>query len=594
MAENLDNRRLFLAALLSLAVLMVWQWLLPPKPPVEPLEASPISSPVSRAGSESPSEPSAQPGERPVAEDAATAKLGAASTQAPVERPLVVAESEQTVELATDGARVQFTNRGGQVFSFELLARGANGKSVELVRLRDEKAPYPFAWIAPDGSPVALNQELFVVERPSRRAVTFRYSGPLGAAEKTFELLDDGRLAVDASVTGGVADWGLLLGPGLRNPPLAEFQDRFQKKFRRASFGNGSAVDDLEAGKVDAPTEIAAGGLTWVGLEDKYFLTALVAESRFDRVMVRPVTNLTDETQVVGYQEPADAAAAKEDGEHDLELIMIGAGGRLAGVSYWGPKEYVELRRLGVGLENTVRWGMFGFIAKPLLYGLRWLFDHVVHNYGWCIVLMTFLIKVVLFPLTHKSYVSMQKLQKLNPQMEAIRARFRPKLRDPKGRPNIEMQRKMNEEIQALFKSEGASPAGGCLPMLVQMPIFFGFYQLLSQAVELWNAPWIWWIHDLTARDPYWVLPLIMGATQLAQTRMMPPATNPSQRIIMTTMPIWFTVLAFGFPSGLVLYWLTNNVLTIIQQGGYQRLKKAGFFGGEDVAPTAAKVNKKG
>jgi YidC/Oxa1 family membrane protein insertase len=210
----------------------------------------------------------------------------------------------------------------------------------------------------------------------------------------------------------------------------------------------------------------------------------------------------------------------------------------------------------------------------------------VVRNYGWCIVLMTIAIKIVLFPLTHKSYVSMQKMQKLNPRMEAIRQKHRGKLRDKQGRPNLEAQRKMNEEMQQLFRDEGVSPAGGCLPIVLQMPIFFGFYQLLSNAVELWSQPWIGWIQDLTIKDPFYVLPLVMGATQFASTRMMPAPSNPTQRILITTMPIWFTIFSLGFPSGLVLYWLVNNVLTIVQQAGYNKLKKAGLLGGttEDAA----------
>ena len=188
---------------------------------------------------------------------------------------------------------------------------------------------------------------------------------------------------------------------------------------------------------------------------------------------------------------------------------------------------------------------------------------------------MTIIIKIILVPLTHASFKSMQKMQKLQPKMEAIRRKYRPKLKDKQGRPNLEMNRKMNEEIQALFKQEGTNPAMGCLPILLQMPVFFGFFQILRQAVELWGVPWVGWIRDLSAPDPIWALPLIMGATQFLYTKTMPAPTNPSQKIIMNTMPIWITVFAFGFPSGLVLYWLTNNVFTIIQQTGFNRLKKA-------------------
>ena len=233
----------------------------------------------------------------------------------------------------------------------------------------------------------------------------------------------------------------------------------------------------------------------------------------------------------------------------------------------------------------TIRWGTFGLLARPMLILLLKIHDLVVANFGWAIVILTVLIKVVLFPLTHKSYVSMQKMQKLTPKIEAIKAKHRGKQRDAKGRPNLEGQRKMNEEMQELFKAEGVNPAGGCLPLLLQMPVFFAFFALLSNSVELWNAPWILWIHDLSAKDPYYVLPIVCGAAQFVQQRMTPATTaNPSQRMILNTMPIWFTVISFGFASGLVLYWFTNNLLTILQQWIYQRLKKAGYMGGLETA----------
>jgi YidC/Oxa1 family membrane protein insertase len=214
----------------------------------------------------------------------------------------------------------------------------------------------------------------------------------------------------------------------------------------------------------------------------------------------------------------------------------------------------------------------------------------VVANFGWAIVLLTVVIKLLLFPLTHKSYVSMQKMQKLTPKIEAIKAKHRGKQRDAKGRPNLEGQRKMNEEMQELFKTEGVNPAGGCLPLLLQMPVFFAFFALLRNSVELWNAPWISpWINDLSAADPYYVLPIVCGIAQFVQQRMTPATTaNPSQRMLLNTMPIWFTVISFGFASGLVLYWFTNNLLTILQQWISQRLKKAGYMGGLETVPSIA------
>jgi YidC/Oxa1 family membrane protein insertase len=167
----------------------------------------------------------------------------------------------------------------------------------------------------------------------------------------------------------------------------------------------------------------------------------------------------------------------------------------------------------------------------------------------------------------------MRRMQELNPKVQAIREKWRPKLKDRQGKPNVEAQRKMQEEMTGLFRSEGVNPAGGCVPMLLQIPVFFAFYNVLSTAVELRHAPWFLWIADLSVKDPYYVLPLVMGATQFVQQRMTPQAGDPMQRRIFQMMPIVFTFLFLGFPSGLVLYWLVNNVLTIAQQGIYNHLK---------------------
>jgi YidC/Oxa1 family membrane protein insertase len=236
---------------------------------------------------------------------------------------------------------------------------------------------------------------------------------------------------------------------------------------------------------------------------------------------------------------------------------------------------------------------MFGFFSRGLLIGLDWIHDHVVPNYGWSIVLLTLVIKLVLLPLTHKSYISMRKMQQLAPKMQAIRERYRPKLRDKKGRPDVEMQRKMNEEIMALYKSEGVNPAGGCLPMLLQLPVLFAFYRLLYVAVELRGAPWVFWIEDLSIKDPYYVLPIVMGATQFIQTKMTPMAGDPMQRRLFQLMPVFMTVLFIGFPSGLVLYWLTNNVLTIAQQAVYNRVLGPPGGGGEQGGAKKAKGGRK-
>ncbi|HVS14952.1 MAG TPA: membrane protein insertase YidC [Thermoanaerobaculia bacterium] len=578
----MDNRRLFLAALLSLGVLVLWQWLFPPPEPVERPAPAPVTEPRPALGPEEAGGPTPP------------APVESAESAAGEPEPPIAAEVEETVVLATERFEARLSNRGGQLVSFVLRdQRRGDGELVDLVRRRPGDEAFPFAFVGAGGEPLAINDALFRVTRSGDR-VELRYRGPLGDARKTFSLEQGPVFSVEASLRGA-GPWALLVGPGIRNPRYEELDNRYQKGARKAAWYVGGELESRQADRVDAATDLPPS-LSWVALEDKYFIAAVVPESPLGQVSVLPVALEQGEDGAVGGYRPLPAAedAEEADWPRDLALAVAPAGDRLALDAYFGTKGYAELRQqirrgvLPAGLDQTLEWGMFGFIAKPLLYGLRWIYNNVVQNYGWCIVLMTVLIKLVLLPLTHKSYVSMQKMQRLNPRMEAIRQRYRPKMRDKQGRPNLEMQRKMNEEMQQLFREEGVSPLGGCLPILVQMPIFFGFYQLLSNAFELWNAPWIAWISDLTAKDPYYVLPLLMGATQFLSTKMMPAPTNPSQRIIMNTMPIWFTVLSFGFPSGLVLYWLTNNVTTIIQQGGYNKLKKAGFLGGEP-APEPAK-----
>jgi YidC/Oxa1 family membrane protein insertase len=257
----------------------------------------------------------------------------------------------------------------------------------------------------------------------------------------------------------------------------------------------------------------------------------------------------------------------------DFLLEIEGRDGRIEATSYWGSKQLDRLTALPYGLDKTVKLGVFGFLARPLLYSLQWIHANVVANYGWAIILLTIALKIVLLPLSLSAFKSMRKMQKLNPKMQAVRERWKGKLRDKSGRFNSDAQRQMNEEIMGLYRSEGVNPAGGCFPMLIQLPVFFSFYSLLASAVELWHSPWIMWIHDLTAPDPYYVLPIVMGLSQIIQQRMTPPPPDPMQKRLMQFLPVVFTIFSLGFASGLVLYWLTNNILTIAQQKVYNSVK---------------------
>ena len=562
----METRRLLLAFVLSLAVIAIWYTIFPParsKPPEPPPAAAPKAVPAPGAapavpGAAAPSQPS-QP----------------AVTQAPAPVP-VSAAAEEKITLQSGRVRAVLTNRGAQLLSL-VVPEKSDPKSgtLEMVRQRAGIA-YPYSLTANGVQPSPLNQALFQAERaPDGRSATFRYSGPLGTAEKTFRFDDKGLLAVDVRVPGR-SDWGVLLGPGVRNPTTEEMKSRYER--RRGVYRKGDDVEGPDPGGAFDPIEVSGSALAWAGLDDTYYLAAQVPQGKIDRAVFWPMLVQTSEKGGTEQFQPVpgkdDITREQKGLPREFFLILRPAGDQMSLVSYWGPKEYDLLHALRNGLEGTIDLGSLKPLVLPLLYALHWIYDRVVANYGWAIVLLTIVIKVLLLPLTHKSTMSMRKMQELNPRVQAIRDRYRSKLRDKQGKPNLEAQRKMNEETMAVYKEAGVNPAGGCLPMVIQLPILYAFYRLLSTAVDLRLAPWLGWIHDLSAADPYLVLPIVMGATQFLQVRMGPQAGDPMQRRMFQIMPVAMTVFFLGVPSGLVLYWLTNNVLTIIQLQVYNRLKE--------------------
>jgi YidC/Oxa1 family membrane protein insertase len=563
-----DTRRLLVAFLLSLAVIVVWYTLFPPPKP-QPQTPPPAVPERAAPGRQAP--PAAAPGS-PAAP--AAPSPAAPSPAAPQER--IEAAGEERVVLQHGRTHAVLTNRGAQLLSMRVPETSSpDSGTLEMVRER-KGGPYPYALTAGGGiAPHPLDQALFRAERSADgRSVLFRYSGTLGAAEKRFRFDERGLLEVEIHLPGR-ADWGVLLGPGIRNPTAEEVKSRFER--RRAVYKAGEEVTRLDAQGATEAVEVPGRSLRWIGLEDTYFLSAQIPAAGLDRALLQPVLVQPEGAggaPFVPVPPKDEITKEQKDLPREFLLVLRPAGERLSLASFWGAKEFDRLQALPHGLEDTVELGYFGFLAKPLLAGLHWIYDHIVPNYGWAIILMTVLIKLLLLPLTHHSTVSMRKMQELNPKVQAIRDRYRTKLRDKQGKPNLEMQRKMNEEVMAVYKQAGVNPASGCFPLLLQMPILFAFYSLLSTAVELRKAPWLLWIKDLSVQDPYYVLPIVMGLTQFLQVRMGPQAGDPMQRRMFQLMPIFMTFLFLGFPSGLVLYWLTNNVLTILQLQIYNRLQK--------------------
>jgi YidC/Oxa1 family membrane protein insertase len=488
----------------------------------------------------------------------------------------VTAEREERQVIETERYRAEFTNLGGQLTSFQLKEHSSPGGGwVELVHRRDG-FPYPFAIVDREGQASGLSQVLFVMERqgsPEEPRLVFRYQGQAGAAVKKFNFRADGLFDIDIEAHTGDR-WGVLLGPGIGNPTAEEVANRFA--LRSAIYRSGDDIERINVQRATESVTISASGLSWIGMEDRYFLTVLVPRTGLREASFHPMLSSTDPTgpQFLRLPSNGDLSGDQKDQKREMMVVLHPEEDRLEAVAFWGAKELHRLSALPINLEETVDLGFFGFLARPLLWGLRWIHANVVQNYGWAIILMTILIRTVLFPLTHKSTVSMQKMQELNPKVQAIKNKYRGKLKDKKGRPDAEAQRKMNEEVMGVYKTAGVNPAGGCFPMLLQIPVLFAFYRLLSSAIELRHAPWIFWIKDLSAPDPIYFLPIVMGASQFIQQRMTPSTGDPMQRRIFLLMPVFFTILFLGFPSGLVLYWLTNNVLGIIQQYAYKNWRE--------------------
>jgi len=235
-------------------------------------------------------------------------------------------------------------------------------------------------------------------------------------------------------------------------------------------------------------------------------------------------------------------------------IVFISAKNSIELNGYIGPKEWKLFKSLDKNLKDVIEFGWFTFLAKPFFNVMVAIFNFV-GNWGWTIVLFTILVKVILFPLSYKGLMSMQKLKDLSPKMKEIKEKY-------KGDPA-----KQNQQMMQLYKKHGANPMGGCLPMLLQVPIFFALYRVLLNADELQGAPWIGWISDLSLQDPYYVLPILMGVTMYLQQKITPNTmTDPMQQKIFQWLPAIMTLFFLTFPSGLVLYWLVNNILTIAQQ----------------------------
>ena len=532
------EKRIFLAIAISIAVLVGWSWLAPKLFPdliKKPAPAKPAVEKTTTA----PAKPS-------TATPPSTTVTSAPAAVASAPAAPIAAEQHKNTVIDTPHYRAVLSNRGAQLVSYQLKTyrQKTTQQPVDLVKGRSPlRTDFPFTIEAADENVMKrLNSGLYAVtdvtER-GERVLQYRYSDGRVTATKTFRFGKDPYLFDYAITIDPPIPYRVTVGPGIRS--------LLPEEEASAVHITGNAVYQREGKfKVVAREKVGLSsvpGVEYIGIEDNYFLTLLRPTHGGDGVL-RKMTFID----------------AKDNKKRRLDVyasVNAARDGAVRGNAFFGPKETQLLDRYE--LDAALQFGWFGLIARFFLSALIWI-NQFTHNYGYAIIVLTILIKIALYPLQHKSIVSMKKMQKVQPKMEAIKAKYK------KARTDPEQRQKMNVEMMQLYQKEGINPAAGCLPLLLQLPILWGFYNLLSRAIELRGAPWALWIKDLSEKDPTYVLPILMTITMFLQTYLTPATGDPMQRKMFLAMPLVFGFMFKDFASGLVLYWLVQNVLTIIQQ----------------------------
>lgn len=506
------NRNTVLAIGLSAVIILVFQFFFAPKAPVQ-----------KQASQQTEQTQAAQPGESSAGETAAAAVEPQAA-----QRPATdVAPTEmKTFEVETNFVKYIFNEVTGNIKSAEV--NRYHGRELENIGFSSGKSDVVFADV-----PFITAYKSEVTKKNGLTTVTFTGSQGEIVVTKKY-LIHDLSYLISSSVTFSNTGERTLSVPfrsGIGPNAVDGFEsDRYT--FQGPVMFNGKRLKKEKAEKVDE--NIVVQTPQWVGYMSKYFLVGVAQEY--------------DSGVISKKGDSAEAAGLK-----DMKLNP-GERQEIKFSVFAGPKEYDLLKSYGLKFEKSIDFGIFSFIAIPMLKFLK-MINVGVGNYGFAIILLTVVIKIVTFPLTQKSMVSMKKMSALAPKMQELKEKY-------KGD-----KEKMNAANMELYKKEGVNPLGGCLPMLLQIPIFFALYKTLLLAIELQGAPFILWITDLSLKDPYYITPVVMGATMFLQQKMTPSTVQDElQKKIFTFMPLIFTFLFLTFPAGLVIYWLTNNVLTIAQQ----------------------------
>ncbi len=459
---------------------------------------------------------------------------------------VIRAQKEIKEIVETDLFKAVFSNRGASLISFKLKKHlGSDKKPLELVSdLSKKQDLFPFM-VYGEGAKI-FNSTLYKVERReegSNIVISFEYNDGNGDySKKEFIIPKSGRylmnLKTEFEIKGVKTEPYLIWGPGLgeiqqedKNKAAFEFDQKI------GTF-DGAKVHKKNVAKIENNERFVSR--KWIDLDIKYFAVIMFSKGI-----------------------DVDAKVFIVNTDNKIKKLRKNAVLAVKNISkvYIGPKEYKRLKALGYKIENIIDYGFFGFIAKILLYLLLYAYK-IFPNYGVAIILVTLFLKLALLPLTYSSTISMAKMQELQPQIKKIQAKYK---KFPKK--DLEARKRMNQEIMDLYKEKKVNPAGGCLPLFIQIPFLWGFYRLLWVGIEIRHQPFILWITDLSQKDPYYILPILMGLSQIIIQKMTPSSgSDKSQKFMSYGMAFFFTFLFANFPSGLVLYWLTNNVLQAAQQ----------------------------
>ncbi len=442
-----------------------------------------------------------------------------------------------------------FTPLGGRLVSWKLNkykdVMGPKGKPIELIRAVIPELPYKGTFARTqnsitDGFPMKPDRESITLHAGDRPA-QLTFTGVINGVRftKRYTFYPDKYVADLDWTIQNTTDQKLVGNTILsliNKPSRIKEKSKYGHQDYSADILKGSSVVRKKLKKLEKPVTIE-GKIGWAALTEKYFVTLASPESSaFNQVV------LSDQNKSLNADITATAVVVDPGQVQHFKFRL-----------YNGPKLLANLKAFGKDAEKVIDYGWFGIIARPLMQFLNWS-NKYTHNYGIDIILLTILIKIIFWPLTHKSYKSMADMQKIQPLMQKLREKYK----DDKER--------LNQEMMRLYKQHKVNPLGGCLPMLLQIPVFFALYKALLDSVELRHAPFFWWIQDLSAKDPYYITPIIMGLTMLIQQKMTPSAGDPKMAKMMLIMPIVFTFMFLNFPSGLVIYWLVNNILSIGQQ----------------------------